>query len=409
MIIRGVIITLTQLAVLLSVWLVFTLSATERMVVPPVLPMLSKELSLSAVQAAGYMSIYYFGYVCTQLPGGLLTDRFGPRKVLLGSLFVMGCTTVLMYTVTSYEMGLFYRLLTGIGSGAIMSSCMRSIFENFPGKGRGSAVGIFMTASSSGLTLANFMVPLVADLYGWRSSFLITGVAPLLVLIIVYFFLKEYTTDEERSAQHKANPNEFWTNLVAVSKNKNIWKLGASNAFANAATWGTAIWANTYMNKVMGVSLVEAGMLMGTFGVAAIICKPFSGVLADMVGLKRKYLLSLLLLIFAPLLIWFGINKDIGMLKYVVPILGLFAFAYSPVVHTLVGDIVPLHLSGSGTGLWNLITQLGPLIAPLAVGFILDSTNNDYFWVFAFLAVCAIIAAFTALSIKVPQQIAEQV
>ena len=106
--IRGVEITKTQIGVFLMVWAIYLLSFTERLALPPVLPLISKDLGLSATQAGSYMTAFYIGYVCTQLPGGLLTDRFGYRKVLMGSLLAIGGATALMYIVSSYEMGFFF-------------------------------------------------------------------------------------------------------------------------------------------------------------------------------------------------------------------------------------------------------------------------------------------------------------
>jgi MFS family permease len=382
------------------VWAIYLLSFTERLALPPVLPLIARDLKLSAAQAGSYMTAFYIGYVCTQLPGGLLTDRFGYRRVLLGSLLAIGGSTALMYTVSSYEMGFFFRVLAGVGSGSIFSSCMRAIFEWFPGKGRGTAVGILQTATSFGLMFANLLIPFVSREHDWRVAFLVTGILPLFVLGFAWLFLKERSTAEERAEKRQTQPAEFWKDVLSLTKNRNLMVLALSGFFAMAATWGTATWANTYMNKSLHVSLVTAGALMSTYGLAGALCKPISGILSDIFYNKKKYLISILLFCLVPSLLWFGSNTNAQLLYILVPILGIFAFVYSPVMNTLIGELVPLRLAGTAAGFVNACWQLGSLFAPFTIGLALDLTNNNYFYAFAILALCAFLSGVTILFIR---------
>ena len=401
--IRGVEITKTQISVFLTVWAIYLLSFTERLALPPVLPLIAKDLNLSAAQAGSYMTAFYIGYVCTQLPGGLLTDRFGYRRVLIGSLLAIGGSTALMYTVSSYEMGFFFRVLAGVGSGSVFSSCMRAIFEWFPGKGRGTAVGILQTATSFGLMFANLLVPFVSREHDWRVAFLVTGILPLFVLGFAWLFLKERNTIEERAVKRQTQPAEFWKDVLSLTKNRNLMVLALSGFFAMAATWGTATWANTYMNKSLHVSLVTAGALMSTYGLAGALCKPISGMLSDIFYNKKKYLISILLFCLVPSLLWFGSNTNAQILYILVPILGVFAFVYSPVMNTLIGELVPLRLAGTAAGFINACWQLGSLFAPFTIGLALDLSNNNYFYAFAILALCAFLSGVTILFIRQDQ------
>lgn len=405
--IRGVEITKTQIGVFIMVWTIYMLSFAERLALPPVLPLIAKDLSLTAAQAGSYMTAFYIGYVCTQLPGGLLTDRFGYRKVLLGSLLAIGGATALMYTVSSYEMGFLFRVLAGIGSGSVFSSCMRAIFEWFPLKGRGTAVGILQTATSFGLTFANLMVPYVASQHDWRFAFLVTGVLPLFVLAFAWLFLKEKSTAEERTAKRQTQPAEFWKDVLSLTRNRNLMVLALAGFFAMAATWGTATWANTYMNKSMKVSLVMAGALMSTYGLAGIICKPFSGILADIFYNKKKYLICIMQFCFVVPLLWFGSNTNPQLLYVLVPLLGTFAFIYSPVMNTMIGELVPIRLAGTAAGFLNACWQLGSLFAPYIIGLALDLSGNNYFYAFVILASCAFCSGVTVLFIRQDQIVKE--
>ncbi|MBU2702965.1 sugar phosphate permease [Sporomusaceae bacterium BoRhaA] len=152
-------------------------------------------------------------------------------------------------------------------------------------------------------------------------------------------------------------------------------------------TWGVATWANSYLVKGLKISLVQAGSIMSVYGLAALICKPMAGILADYFQGKIKYL-------------FFGMNRSVEMLYVLMPLVGITAFIYSPLLYIIVGDLVPQSMIGTASGLSNAIWQLGSLISPLVFGAVLDATNS-YFYGFVALALGPILGAFLVLLIKV--------
>lgn len=380
--IPGIDVSLTQIGVLAVLWTAFLLSFVDRLSWPPVMPTAAQELGMSAKQAGSYMTAFYIGYVVTQLPGGILTDRFGYRRVLLGSFLVMGCFTALMGTVTTYEQGFIYRVMAGIGSGAIFSASVRAIFDWFPGKGRGTAMGIFMTASSFGVSAVNLFVPQLAKQYDWNIAFIAAGILPVAAFILALPFLHERSPIS--AVQSKHTLKEFYQDIKVLLRNKDLLMAGVAGFCAMWATWGTATWANTYLNKGLKLSLVDAGAIMSLYGFTAIFCKPIAGFLADWLG-RKKLLLMLIFLVFGPLLVVFGATSNVAFIYVLAPLLGIAAFIYSPIMNNLIGELVDPAQVGAATGLVNTIWQLGSLLSPLVVGMILDGTGN-YFYAFLTLA-----------------------
>ncbi|NLN97679.1 MAG: ACS family MFS transporter [Eubacteriaceae bacterium] len=86
-----------------SRWIVlFLLSAAfmgsfaARMIWSPFIASASAELGISAAQAGLFISMFYIGYMITQLPGGILADRLGVKFVLSISVLVTGLFTFLV-------------------------------------------------------------------------------------------------------------------------------------------------------------------------------------------------------------------------------------------------------------------------------------------------------------------------
>ena len=155
--------------------LAFFCSFIDRLAWPPVLPLAMKELGISATQAGAFMSFFFIGYLLTQLPGGMLADRLGTRKILLGSLVLMGIFTLSVAFTPGYEIGLALRFLAGIGSGAVLAASVKGVHDYFEPTGRATAMGFFMASGPLGLLTANLLSPLIAAEHGWRGSFLAAG------------------------------------------------------------------------------------------------------------------------------------------------------------------------------------------------------------------------------------------
>jgi len=97
---------MTALRVISCGWLAFLCSFIDRLSWPPIIPMAAGELGLTAAEAGGFMSAFFLGYLLTQLPGGMLADRWGSRKVLLYSLFLMGIFTIGLALTTGFLQGI---------------------------------------------------------------------------------------------------------------------------------------------------------------------------------------------------------------------------------------------------------------------------------------------------------------
>ncbi|WP_411738511.1 MFS transporter [Peribacillus sp. S4] len=388
-------VSLKALTALFIAWMAYLLSFIDRLSWPPIMPLASKDLAINSTQAGGLMTAFYIGYVITQFPGGLLVDRYGYRKVLLTSFLAMGSFTLFTGFAHSYEQAFLVRVLVGIGSGAIFSSSVSAIFDWFPENRRGTAMGLFMTSTSLGVFVVNLFVPTVAEEYGWRAAFYVSGTLPLIALIFAYFFLKERTPVSQR-LKEKSRVNVFQDTL-SLFKNRNLMIAGLAGFCALWGTWGTATWANTYLNQSLELPLVQAGAIMSLYGVAGLLCKPIIGIISDYVN--RTTILFCAFLLFAPTLLWFGLNQNVSLLYFLTPVLGVTAFVYSPVMNTLIGQLVDKRLVGTATGFVNTIWQLGSLLSPLAVGAVIDATSN-YFLGFAMLAAGPALAAIIISFIK---------
>lgn len=76
-----------------------------RLTWPPLIPVVVPILHMKMAQAGAYMSAFYLGYVITQIPSGILADRFGTRIIFTLSLIVGGVSTIAMGSIHSFGAG----------------------------------------------------------------------------------------------------------------------------------------------------------------------------------------------------------------------------------------------------------------------------------------------------------------
>lgn len=379
---------MTAFRVISCAWLAFLCSFVDRLSWPPVIPMAAGELGLTAAQAGGFMSAFFFGYLLTQLPGGMLADWWGTRKVLLYSLLLMGIFTIGLALTTSFWSGIILRFFAGLGSGAVLAASVKGVYDHVTAKHRAMAMGFFMTSAPLGLLLANILSPLIAAQYGWRSSFLLAGSITLAAFGLSWMILPRRS---ELRLVPVAGKTGIKFELKLIMANRDLMLTAAAGFFAMWGTWGTLTWANAYMHQGMGLSLKQSGQTMALFGLGALIGQPVVGWLSDRFRRQRRQASMAILACFAGLLWLFGSNQDVQYLLILAPLLGAGAFIFGPVLNTFISELVEARRVATAIGFCNGVWQVGSLISPVTAGIVLDHTGS-YLGAFSVLAAGPLVA-----------------
>lgn len=383
-----------QLLILFIAWLAFLSSLTTRLSWSSIMPLAIDDLGFTAKDAALYVSIFYTGYALTVLPGGMLADRFGYRRVIMFSLTCMAIFTALMATFDNYTLGLAYRFLLGFFSGPLHSSCMSAIGDYFSAKQRGTAVGFYMTGTSAGITVTNMITATITLHYDWRVAILTMATLPVCVLLLTYFGMPKQCPHGESNP-----PAPILAGIRQVTSSRNIRLLAIAGLFATGSTWGVTNWTNLYMVKELHIATATAAGIMVIYGLASLSVKPMAGFLSDIVPLRKNYTASLCLVLFSLAILQFAFCSNANNLAITAPLLGIGAFAYSPLTNALGLYVAPDNLRGTTIGFINLFNQIGSMTAPLLLGQVVTQTHS-YQTSFLVIAVLPLISATTLLFIK---------
>lgn len=163
------------------------------------LPALAGELRPSATELLWISDIYVFLVAGLLLPMGLLADRFGRRRLLLIGAAVFGLASVGAALAPNPAILIVCRALIGIGSAMLAPSTLSLIRTMFhDDRQRKLALGVWTASFALGGILGPLIGGVLIEAVSWRAVFAVTPVAMVVLLILGRVLLPEYRSDTFR-------------------------------------------------------------------------------------------------------------------------------------------------------------------------------------------------------------------
>jgi MFS transporter, AAHS family, 4-hydroxybenzoate transporter len=156
-----------------------------------VAPSLAKEWGLTKGALGPVFSAGLFGLMIGALVFGPLADRIGRRKIIIFSTLAFGMGALATAFVQDVNTMLAIRFLTGLGLGGAMPNTIAMTSEFSPRRRRATMVMIMFCGFSAGAALGGLLAAALIPQFGWRSVFVVGGVAPLLLVPILALRLPE--------------------------------------------------------------------------------------------------------------------------------------------------------------------------------------------------------------------------
>lgn len=383
--------------VLLLCWAGFTMTSIDRSTWGPASPAISDSWGVPLAALGVFATCYYIGYVVSNAAGGFLTDWFGSRVVLGISLLASGALMVAFGSSTSVPVGLVVQGGIGLFAGVEFSAGMKLITSWMPAREIGRASGIFMTATSLGTVVANAVVPTLSERVGWGASYHVFGAATMMLAVVCAALLRNGPATGEAGAEHswhRALPD-----VRPLARNRDLLLLGAAGFGGLWGTYGFVTWSNMLMIKGSGISPVDAGIVVVIFSAVAVGVKPLMGWGTDRLGLGMRLPTLAILLFFSVTLLVFGTLDSYLAFLVVAPVLGIGAYAYSPLAAAMIPVLSGDRLAGSAAGAVNAVWQLGSVAVPAVIGPVFGATGSFY-TAFAVLAAGPLLGALALLGVR---------
>ena len=360
------------------------LSYTDRALLGVVLPQIRKDLSLSNTQYSLTIDAFLIMYTIFYIVGGRIADRIGTRRAFSLNI-VFWSLASMAHAMTGGVVGLcIFRGLLGIGEGGFLPTAMRGIMEWFHPDNRAKAVGLLMCGITLGLLLTPPIAAWVTFHYGWRMAFLVTGFAPLLLLLpwswlhrrvqAVYGTLDPVPVHSPKDEL----PLRRDIPLRQVLRRSKYWFFLFARAFPDAVTFFYLFWLPGYFQDVRHYDLKKVGTLLWIpffcAGLGALAGGWLSGALIRRgQGLSQSRKTALFLSAGCCILGATAFLAPTPTLALELVSLALFGhFAWSSNIQTVVTEVVPRKHMAT---LYGITGAVGTLIAALTqplVGYAVD-------------------------------------
>lgn len=369
----------------------------------------SSDLGLSDNQMGWVLSAFALGYAIFQVPGGLLSDRFGPRRILTIIIGAWSLFTALTGLAKTYVSMLMVRFFFGVGEAGAFPGISRAVYSWIPLKERGIVQGINFSGSRIG---AAFALPLVAwmiESMGWRKSFIVLGLAGIVFALLWFLFFRDKPEDhpglteeekryiiENRQNKDESQPDKKLTGGILFSS-KNVWLAMLQYFGSNFTFFFCLTWLFPHLHEKYNLDLMEAGFYASAPLIFGAIGNWFSGILVDAIYRRNKWKLSRKLpAIVGFSLVILGMTGSIFMNDVVgaVIMLSVAVFGADMTLSPSWSFCIDIGKENSGTvsGTMNMAGNVGSFITALAFPYLLSWTGSEktFFIVAALLALVSI-------------------
>src|SRR6266481_7428579 len=180
-----------QIKLLATCAAVLFLDGFDTQAIGYVAPALAKEWSLTRAALGPVFSAGLFGLMIGALVLGPLADRVGRKKIIIFSTLAFGLGALATAFIQDVSTLLVIRFLTGLGLGGAMPNAIAMTSQFNPRRRRATMVMIMFCGFSVGAALGGFLAAALIPQFGWRSVFVVGGVAPLVMVPILALRLPE--------------------------------------------------------------------------------------------------------------------------------------------------------------------------------------------------------------------------
>lgn len=334
-------------------------------IIMPVMPQLIMDVSGEDLShAAKWGGILSFSYAIMQffmmpVMGGL-SDRFGRRPVILGSLAAYSTDFLLMAIAPTIGFLLIARVLAGAFS-ATFSTANAFIADISPPEKRAANFGLMGAAFGLGFIIGPGIGGILGDEIGPRAPFFAVATLGLINLVYGYFFLPETLNPAHRRRFEWKRANAFG-NFLQFRHYPVLLPIALTIFLYQLAHWTfPSVWAY-YAEERFRWSPADIGYSLMAVGLAAAIVQGgLTRVIIPMIGERSAAFAGLVIAIFCYL--GYGLATEGWMVYALIPIGALGGFTL-PALQGIMSRTLPPNAQGELQGAIASIAGLSMIIGP---------------------------------------------
>jgi MFS family permease len=367
-------------------------------------PMLSEfGWSRASISGAFTMAMIIMGLA--SFVGGRITDRIGPRTVVISCGLCLGTGYFFAATVRAvWQFYLFYGLMTGIGLS--VTTPLMSLIARWFVKRR----ALMSSITTAGPAFGNMVMPLIFSIVvhavGWRNSFLIMAGIVLVSVVSAARFVKRDPSEmglcaygADATAVDSSNLQADGLSISGALRTNQYWLLSfiffCDFFLMNVVTVHIVIHAMD-----LGIPATKAASILSVASGVCIIARVIIGGVADKIGCKPTFAVCLILSVigFALLIV----ANSLWTLYLFAAIFGFGLWSSGGLITPMTAELFGLRAHGTIYGAIFISGATGGAFGPVLVGYLFDVTGNYTiaFLICLFISILALMALMALRPIR---------
>ena len=266
---------------------------------------LMDDIGITQIELGWLLSSFLWGYTLFQFPGGLLSEKIGPKSTLV--FCTLGCTLITIISglivMGGFSVALMIpllficRFLLGAFQGPLFPAMAGGVIARwFPSGSWALPNGMTSTALALGSASTPPIIVLLAESFGWQSTFFMISILGLIGSIIWWKYSKNWPREHpdinqkelDLIGESEFNNNEMsWSMVKEVLADKNVLFAALGYMSMNYVFFIFYSWIFIYFVNIRGFSVLEGGFLASLPFLMGAIGATLGGYLCD--RLQKNY------------------------------------------------------------------------------------------------------------------------
>ena len=385
---------------LLMLTFVYAMSLIDRQIMGVLIEPVKQEFQVSDT-AMGLLSGLAFAlfYSTLAVPMGRIADRGNRRNMVGWCCAAWSVMTGLCGLAGSYWQLAAARVGVAVGESGGTAPSLSMIADHYPPAQRGRAMSVFMLGPHFGTLVGLGLGAWIAYKYGWRSAFLWMAVPGLIAALLLRLAGIEplrgrFNSQGEAATASAGEGESLKTVLSEIWASPAFMRITLAGLLIGFAGYGIGIWSTAFLVRSHGLTLKDAGILVGLFsGLASIVGALFSGWLCDRLAQRdARWQLGVPILglcIALPCGVMY-LQYPAGQFWQLGPLNVPHAMAFSLLFsffgvwwtapsYVALTALVSSHRRTTALALYNLgLTMIGGGLGPLTVGMLSDALTPRF-------------------------------
>ena len=340
------------------------------------------EFGWTSAAVSGAYSLAFLLLGMSSIVTGRITDRYGPKMVLIVCGFIFGLGYLLMSQISAmWQFYLIYAGMIAVGLSGSFVPLMSTVARWFV-KRRGLMIGIVSSGVGVGIVIIPPLATQLISVYGWRNSYIMVGIAALVLVIPAALLLKR---DPGEVGQLAYGAGEVEVNNISSGasgltlrqavRTRQLWLLWVTFLFAGFCIQTILVHIVPHVTG-LGISAATAAIVLAAVGGFNTVGRVIMGGAADRIGSKPALFVSAIAI--SASFFWLLVARELWMFYPFAVVFGISYGGFLALLSPVAAEIFGLKAAGVLLGFLHFGMTIGETVGPVVAGGIYDVTGGYY-------------------------------